>query len=68
MSQTASDVGEQFLDRDFSWLEFNRRVLAQFPQRHMLLARAKSGGGWSALGIADGEIGMNRMRTSMIKP
>jgi len=33
----------------------DRRVLAQFPQRHMLLARAKPGGSWSALGIADGD-------------
>jgi hypothetical protein len=33
----------------------DRRVLAQFPQRHMLLARAKPGGGWSALGIVDGD-------------
>jgi len=32
----------------------DRRVLAQFPQRHMLLARARPGGGWAALGIADG--------------
>jgi hypothetical protein len=31
----------------------DRRVLAQIPQRHMLLARAKPDGGWSALGIAD---------------
>ena len=32
----------------------DRRVLAQFPDRHMLLARARPGGGWAALGIADG--------------
>jgi hypothetical protein len=33
----------------------NRRVLAQFPGRHMLLARAEPGGDWSALGIADAD-------------
>jgi hypothetical protein len=33
----------------------DRRVLAQFPERHMLLARAKPGAGWSALGIADAD-------------
>jgi hypothetical protein len=33
----------------------DRRVLAQFPQRHMLLARQEPAGGWSALGIADGD-------------
>lgn len=33
----------------------DRRVLAQFPARHMLLARAEPGGGWSALGIADAD-------------
>jgi len=31
----------------------DRRVLAQFPERHMLLARAEANGDWSALGIAD---------------
>jgi len=30
----------------------DRRVLAQFPERHMLLARSKPGSTWSALGIA----------------
>jgi hypothetical protein len=33
----------------------DRRVLAQFPARHMLLARAEPGGGWSALGVADAD-------------
>jgi hypothetical protein len=33
----------------------DRRVLAQFPERHMLLARPEPGGGWSALGIADAD-------------
>jgi hypothetical protein len=32
-----------------------RRVLAQFPQRHMLLARARPDSDWSALGIADAD-------------
>jgi hypothetical protein len=33
----------------------DRRVLAQFPERHMLLARREPAGGWSALGIADAD-------------
>lgn len=33
----------------------DRRVLARYPQRHMLLARAGENDGWSALGIADEE-------------
>ena len=33
----------------------NRRMLARYPQRHMLLARAGPDSGWSALGIADDE-------------
>jgi hypothetical protein len=33
----------------------NRRVLARHPERRMLLARAKPGGGWAALGIADAD-------------
>ena len=33
----------------------DRRVLAQFPHRHMLLARPDPAGGWSALGIADAD-------------
>ena len=33
----------------------DRRVLARFPQQHRLLARAKPGGDWSALGIADAD-------------
>ena len=32
-----------------------RRLLARYPQRHMLLARAEPGGDWSALGIADAD-------------
>jgi hypothetical protein len=31
----------------------DRRVLAQFPERYMLLARQEPAGGWSALGITD---------------
>jgi hypothetical protein len=31
----------------------DRRILARYPQRHMLLARAKPGSSWSALGITD---------------
>ena len=31
----------------------DRRILARYPQRHMLLARARPDGNWSALGIAD---------------
>jgi hypothetical protein len=33
----------------------NRRVLARHPERRMLLARAKPGGGWAALGIANAD-------------
>jgi hypothetical protein len=33
----------------------NRRMLARHPERRMLLARAEPGGGWAALGIADGD-------------
>ena len=33
----------------------DRRVLARYPQRHMLLVRAGEDDGWSALGIADEE-------------
>lgn len=33
----------------------NRRMLARYPERRMLLALAAPGGGWSALGIADGD-------------
>jgi hypothetical protein len=33
----------------------NRRVLARYPQRHMLLARSGPESGWSPLGITDGE-------------
>ena len=33
----------------------DRRVLANYPQRHMLLARARPNGSWSALGIADAD-------------
>jgi hypothetical protein len=32
-----------------------RRVLARHPERRMLLARVEPGGGWAALGIADGD-------------
>jgi len=46
------DPGEAPIDAFLPSAE--RRVLAQFPQRHMLLARTKPDGGWSALGIADG--------------
>ena len=45
------DQGEAPLDTFLP--SADRRVLAQFPQRHMLLARARPGGGWAALGIAD---------------
>ncbi|MEJ2322440.1 MAG: hypothetical protein P8Z31_08915, partial [Gammaproteobacteria bacterium] len=31
----------------------DRRILARYPERHMLLARAKPDAGWSAMGIAD---------------
>ena len=33
----------------------DRRVLARYPQRHMLLARREPGGDWLALGIADAD-------------
>jgi hypothetical protein len=47
------DPGEAAIDAFLPSVD--RRILAQFPQRHMLLARARPGGGWSALGIADGD-------------
>ena len=33
----------------------DRRILARYPQRHMLLARVRPDGNWSALGITDAE-------------
>jgi hypothetical protein len=33
----------------------DRRILARYPQRHMLLARARADGNWSALGITEPE-------------
>jgi len=47
------DAGEAPIDAFLP--STDRRVLARFPQRHMLLARAKPGGDWSALGIADAD-------------
>jgi hypothetical protein len=47
------DPGDTAIDAFLPSME--RRMLARYPQRHMLLARAKPGGGWSALGIADAD-------------
>jgi hypothetical protein len=47
------DPGEAPIDAFLPSTE--RRLLAHCPQRRMLLARAKPGGGWSALGIADAD-------------
>jgi len=47
------DPGEAPIDAFLPSVD--RRVLAQFPRRHMLLARTKPGGGWSALGIAEAD-------------
>ncbi|MGD8265606.1 MAG: hypothetical protein PVH09_03515 [Chromatiales bacterium] len=33
----------------------DRRILARYPQRHMLLVRAEEDEGWSSMGIADEE-------------
>lgn len=47
------DPGEAEIDAFLPSVD--RRVLAQFPERHMLLARAEPGGAWSALGLAHGD-------------
>jgi hypothetical protein len=47
------DPGDTPIDAFLPSME--RRVLAQFPERHMLLAHAKPDGRWSALGIADAD-------------
>ena len=47
------DPGETPIDAFLPSVD--RRVLARYPQRHMLLARARPGGDWSALGLADAD-------------
>ncbi len=47
------DPGDAPVDAFLPSME--RRVLARYPKRHMLLARARPDSGWSSLGITDDE-------------